>query len=205
MPLQSVITLSPNRLLCISGMGEQRAEASARKLVAAGATALVSWGTCAGLVSEVTYGNLIIGTAVGQFICCEHLKNTFVKTFANLPVTCGRVAHSQELLQTVSAKAALAQTTNAVVADMESAAIARYATELGVPFGAIRVVSDAVDTALPSYLSRTQTKEGFIDTRKLLALALVHPHEWSVFYQMARGGIAAQKTLQRAASLLVEV
>jgi len=123
----------------------------------------------------------------------------------SLPVTCGRVAHSQELLQTVSAKAALAQTTNAVVADMESAAIARYATELGVPFGAIRVVSDAVDTALPSYLSRTQTKEGFIDTRKLLALALVHPHEWSVFYQMARGGIAAQKTLQRAASLLVEV
>jgi adenosylhomocysteine nucleosidase len=65
--------------------------------------------------------------------------------------------------------------TGAIAVEMEAAAVAAYAEECCTPFYCIRVVSDAVDDALPLDLNEYRTEDGDFDRRAIALAALRRP------------------------------
>ncbi|MDB5653373.1 MAG: nucleoside phosphorylase, partial [Tardiphaga sp.] len=64
--------------------------------------------------------------------------------------------------------AALRSTTGAAAVDMESHIAAEYAAEAGLPFAALRVVSDPASRALPELATTAIKPNGDIDLGKVL-------------------------------------
>ena len=65
-------------------------------------------------------------------------------------------------------KAALRLETGAAAVDMESHIAAAYAAEVGLPFAALRVISDPASRALPALAMAAIKPNGDIDLRKIL-------------------------------------
>lgn len=72
-------------------------------------------------------------------------------------------------------KAALASRFTAVAVDMESAAIARVCAEHGVPFAAIRAISDTADESLPPVVTRFFDTNGQLRYVAVMAAILTEP------------------------------
>jgi adenosylhomocysteine nucleosidase len=89
-----------------------------------------------------------------------------------------------------AAKAALAATAaggeNALAVDMESAAWAREAAERGVPYIAVRAISDTADEELPAFLVDTVGPDGSIRRGEVARLALLQPSSWGTLLRMRR-------------------
>jgi adenosylhomocysteine nucleosidase len=64
------------------------------------------------------------------------------------PLRRGRVLTTARIIGDPTQKRALGQKHEALAVDLESATVAERCSRAGVPFGCVRVVSDAVDTAL---------------------------------------------------------
>ena len=79
----------------------------------------------------------------------------------------GGLAGVEDVVVAQACKAALRLETGAAAVDMESHIAAAYAAEAGLPFAALRVISDPASRALPA-LARTAIKpNGDIDLRKI--------------------------------------
>jgi adenosylhomocysteine nucleosidase len=65
--------------------------------------------------------------------------------------------------------------TGAVAVDMESHIAAAYAAEAGLPFAAVRVISDPADRALPEVARAAIKPDGKIDLRKILRGVVRNP------------------------------
>src|SRR5262249_19322239 len=63
----------------------------------------------------------------------------------------------------------------AAAVDMESHIAAAYAAEAGLPFAALRVISDPADRALPALASKVIKPNGDIDLRKILGSVVRNP------------------------------
>ena len=123
----------PGCTILAGGMGATAAERAARTLT--DATALISSGYAGGLAAPAGRGVIVVDTDSPIFD-------------ARPPAIRGRIADSQTMVATPEARARLAAATGAIAVDMESAAIARVARERGIPFAAIRVVTDGPDDTL---------------------------------------------------------
>jgi nucleoside phosphorylase len=66
-------------------------------------------------------------------------------------------------------KAALRSETGAAAVDMESHIAADYAARAGLPFAALRVISDPADRALPALATAAIKPNGNIDLRRVLS------------------------------------
>lgn len=102
-------------------------------------------------------------------------------------VTSDRVADEKE-------KRRLAAAYNASLVDMEAAAIARLAAMRGIPFYAIKGVSDPLDAQLPD-LNRFLTQAGQIQTGRLILYTLVRPWHWPALIQMGENSKEATRNM----------
>jgi adenosylhomocysteine nucleosidase len=100
-------------------------------------------------------------------------------------------------------KSALAVSSGAIAVDMESAAIARVATEAGLPFVVLRVVADDAADALPDKVESLVTDDGRTRLRGLLNFVLA-PAEFARLIRLAQRSQRARKVLQRVAVQLAE-
>jgi adenosylhomocysteine nucleosidase len=82
-----------------------------------------------------------------------------------------RVLTTARLVATAEEKRALAERHQAAAADMESAVLARACRRHGVPFGCVRAISDAADTALSPRLTELLTGGRVSPPRVVAALA----------------------------------
>ena len=149
--------LADGALLAVSGIGEGAAAAAARRLVLAGATALVSFGMAGGLDPTLICGAVLLpeevvarnGAAVSA-TAAEWRQ----RLRAALPASCiacgGRLLTSERPLASPQAKAAAWREWRAAAVDMESAAIAQVARQAGLPFIALRVIVDTASDRLPA-------------------------------------------------------
>ncbi|TAH69242.1 MAG: phosphorylase [Rhodopseudomonas palustris] len=80
----------------------------------------------------------------------------------------GGLVGSEQVVGTRHVKAALHAKTGAAAVDMESHIAAHYAHEAGLPFAALRVVSDPATRELPAVVSTAIKPNGNIDVRKVL-------------------------------------
>jgi adenosylhomocysteine nucleosidase len=106
-------------------------------------------------------------------------------------VTSPRVADEKE-------KRRLAATYNASLVDMEAAAIARLASMRGIPFYAIKGISDSLHAKLPDF-NRFLTPGGRMLTGKLILHVLPRPWHWPALIQMGENSKKAARNI--AASL----
>ena len=126
-------------LRAVSGVGAERAYRAGRRLLEAGATALVSWGTAGALVPELGPGALllprkVIGCDGTDFpVDSDWHQRVSERLPRELAVHMAPLADAAEPLLSAIDKSRLAQRSGADAADMESAALAALAREAGVP------------------------------------------------------------------------
>ena len=181
------------RLVC-SGVGLKRAEAAARKHLP-GARLLISTGCCGGLVAGASNGLLVIPRELltydphtGQAAAAPppdeqwaHLASTLCEK-GGLHSTDRPLASVVKALTSPSSKEACHRRCGAVAVDMESAALARVAAELGVPHLVVRHVLDSVKEPLPE--RPVEDEQGRIKPLKL-ARAMTNPRAFLGRAQMA--------------------
>ena len=87
----------------------------------------------------------------------------------------GSLAGAEEVVTARSCKAALHSETGAFAVDMESHIAAAYAAEAGLPFAAVRVISDPAHRALPALARAAIKPNGQIDLPAVLRGILRNP------------------------------
>jgi len=101
-------------------------------------------------------------------------------------------------------KRRLGTTYKASLVDMEAAAIARLAAMRGIPFYAIKGVSDSLEAKLPDF-NRFIGLSGQFQTPKFVLFALLRPWLWPALVQMGENSRkASQSIAERLHELLDE-
>jgi adenosylhomocysteine nucleosidase len=135
---------------------------------------VVSFGVAGGLDPSLRSGDIVVATEVvagdARWLAGLSLSEQQIANIAlgRRRVVRGGLAGVEEVVVEEAGKLALRLETGAAAVDMESHIAAAYAAEAGLPFAALRVISDSVSRVLPA-LARTAIKpNGEVDLRKLL-------------------------------------
>ena len=177
-----------------TGMGPAAASAAAQSILSeVGLDAVVSTGY-AGALGPAGIGEMILGTDVRDWTR-EQAQAVFradpallaiareAAGAAKLAWSEGPVATVARVLCRADEKRALAETSGAIAVDMESAAIARAAASLNVPFLLVRAVSDRADDDLPMDFNLWLTPGGRV---RALAQLVRRPSILCALFRMKR-------------------
>ena len=91
-------------------------------------------------------------------------------------------------------KSRLAKAYRANAVDMEAAAVAKGAEAHGLPFAAIKVISDEIGFPMPP-LDRFTTKDGGFRAGRFVMFAMVRPWLWADVIRLARNSAKASLAL----------
>lgn len=181
--------VSPTLMVDYAGLDPSAAHRAAEKMIAAGATALLSFGLAGGLNPAVGPGAVVIPVEIrgDRKLSCDL---AWTKRLASLvKETPSLLAHAPRVLSTPEMKAAAFALTGAPAADMESYGIAETAAVHGLPFAALRVVADTAADAVPSIALKSVDNAGRLRVGKAAWGALTHP--WQIPELVRLGGRTA--------------
>lgn len=175
----------PGAIVVCAGMGSERAMLAVDAAFACGSVSmLVSAGLAGGCDPSVAAGSVIeagmvVDASSGERFAteCEDNRGVLVTTHA--------IAGVQE-------KQRLFASYGAAIVDMEAATVARLARAHGVPFRAIKAVSDAHDFEMTS-MARFRTRQGSFRTGRFALHTAVRPHTWRRAMELGAG---SQRALQ---------
>ena len=191
-------------LVACRGMGAKRAREAAEELVRAGAGGLVSFGLAAGLTEGARPGMVIVPTAVvsgtGGMIATDALWRERLKGALRGRVRLleGALAGVRKPLPGYLDKASAWARTQAEAADMESAAIAAVARRNGLPFVALRAISDPVDFNLPPAALLSMGMDGRLKPWRLALSLWRQPGQIGPLRELAGHAAAAKQALRKA-------
>ncbi len=200
-----LIHLPGGAMMLLSGMGANRARLAAQALLANGATALVSWGFAGGLLPGLPAGSLIVPqdvVAADQIVypvdsvwhtrLCRQLQGymDFYK---------GPLAESPAMLASCGEKKKLFSRTGAIAVDMESASIAWFAKKAGVPFLAVRAITDPAEMAIPQSVQNCIDEFGRVRLPKVLQGVIKRPMDLPLLVGLGRNFRAARAALAKVA------
>ena len=164
--------VEPPPIIACAGAEAGRARREVSRLIAEGATALLSFGLCAGLDPELRPGRLVCPERVtspgGPVRAVDRTwRITALAALDSIgrDATDGALAGSPRMLARPADKRALATRTGALAADMESHVLAEAAAEAALPFLVLRAVGDPAERALPPVALEALTEGG--ETRPL--------------------------------------
>ena len=138
--------------------------------IRAGVRAMISFGIAGGLQPGVKPGTVLIANAVHDGTTRLVADPAWVADLVSaLPgAQLAEIAGVDEAVCDVSSKAELHARTGARAADMESHIVGRLATRHGLPFAALRVVSDPAERALPPAALAGMAPDGSTDVGAVL-------------------------------------
>src|SRR5690606_7928527 len=122
---------------------------------------------------------------------------------AGVRVSLGAHACCGELLATIEDKRRAASQYGAVVAEMESAAIARVALRAAVPFAAVRAVLDPLDAELRHATGLVDPASGRVRPLHLIGKLATAPGVWPELLAMQKMMRAARTSLERVHAALL--
>jgi hopanoid-associated phosphorylase len=193
-------------LVACSGADSARAAAAARRLIADGAEALLSFGLAGGLDPRLNPGDLIVADMV-----VDRRRETYetdlawrVALFQALGVarpSGGAVLGSDILVASAEEKAKLRDSTGAVAVDMESFAVGAVAEQAGVPFAILRAVADPLWRDVPSAARAGIAADGGLRVGAVLAGLIVAPWQLVSLVAIAIETRQSLAALGRAAEL----
>jgi adenosylhomocysteine nucleosidase len=202
---QSLASLADGTLLIVSGMGRSAAAGGARRLVEAGAGALVSFGLAGGLDPTLVAGTLVLPREVvspegGRFVTSQVWRERLsAAVAASQPVCSGTLLTCHEAIGCAADKALAFRETGAVAVDMESLAVAEVASEHQLPFVAVRAIVDTAADALPRALIEAAADGGALRIARLLGSLTRTPADLRRLIRLAHGYRAARRALTRVA------
>lgn len=197
--------LPDQQLLLVCGIGAHAATRAARTLIEAGADHLLSWGCAAGLQTDARPGDLFLPRMLLADAGALHLP---VDPYWHTRLTTCLQEHGiacndntligvEHLLTEPTDKQYLAQQTGAAIADMESTAIARVASEHALPFLCIRAVADSHSMTVPAALTGVLNDYGQADLRRLVPLLLRRPRLLPRLLRLGYAFSRARRSLAR--------
>jgi adenosylhomocysteine nucleosidase len=135
---------------------------------------VISFGVAGGLDPDLKSGDVVVATEVlagdTRWLAGLALNEEWIASVAlgRRRVVRGGLAGVEQVVAARAGKAALRLETGAAAVDMESHIAAAYAAEAGLPFAALRVISDPASRALPALAMAAIKPNGDIDLRKVL-------------------------------------
>jgi hopanoid-associated phosphorylase len=191
-----------------SGASPERARAEAARLLAEGATGLVSFGLAGGLAPELRPGDLLLPETIrapdGRSLPTDsgwrgRLRARFET--GGLRARGGSLAGSERIVATVADKQTLRATTGALAVDMESHEVAAVASAAGLPFLVLRAVADPYDRVVPQAAVEALRPDGQVRLLATLGGVIRDPGQLIALVRLGRDSAAALATLRRAAAL----
>jgi adenosylhomocysteine nucleosidase len=167
------IAAGPGMTVICSSSDPQQLRDLLRVFDPSGIRGIVSFGVAGGLDPSLDSGDVIIATEVvagnNRWQAAPRLRENLAATPGlRKRVVEGILAGSEHIVVSAQSKADLRQTTGASAVDMESHIAADYAAKAGLPFAALRVISDPATRALPPLAMAAIRPNGGIDLRKVL-------------------------------------
>jgi len=200
-------SLADGTLLVVSGMGQAAAGHGARRLVDAGARALISWGMAGGLDPALAAGTLLLPREIASpegalFVTAgdwrQHLRSVLA---ASHPVCCGKLLTCHAALGSAADKAIAFRQTAAVAVDMESLAVAEVAATRRLPFLAVRAIVDTAADEVPQALvAAAATAANRVPLGRLIGALARTPEDILPVLRLARRFRAASRALAAAAA-----
>src|SRR5204863_235879 len=135
---------------------------------------VISFGVAGGLDPSLKSGDVVVATEVlagdTRFLAGLALNEEMIASAAlkRRRVVRGGLAGVEQVIAATACKAALHSETGAAAVDMESHIAAAYAAKAGLPFAALRVISDPASRALPAIAKSAIKPNGDIDLGKVL-------------------------------------
>jgi len=199
--------LANGTLLLVCGIGQAAAGHGARRLVAAGVRALLSWGMAGGLDPALAAGTLLLPREVaspeGELLptAADWHQRLSDALAASHPVCCGTLLTCREAIGSAADKASAFRQTAAAAVDMESFAVAQVAASHRLPFLAVRAIVDTATDDVPRTIlaAATAGAEGVPLRRLMVALARA-PEDLLPLLRLARRFRAASRALAAAAA-----
>jgi adenosylhomocysteine nucleosidase len=195
--------LGDGALLAVSGMGGAPAAGAARRLLEAGAAALMSFGLAGGLDPALGAGALVLPREIvsrsgARFAASlDWLERLGAALAEQGPVAAGKLLSDVGPIGSVAHKAEAFRSSGAVAADMESFAVAQVAAHARVPFVALRVIVDTARDALPRAVIAA-SRGGRLSIGRLLGGLGAAPWELFAMMRLARRYRAAMRSLALA-------
>ena len=135
---------------------------------------IVSFGVAGGLNPSLRSGDIVVASGIVAGRQSWATAAALTENLVALPngrkrkIVSGVLAGVEEVVTGQRAKAALRATTGADAVDMESHIAARYAEHYGLPFAAVRVISDPPHRALPELTMNAIKPNGNVDMWKVM-------------------------------------
>lgn len=135
---------------------------------------VISFGVAGGLDPELQSGDVVVATDVvagserwlaGREFSRELLADADLD---GRRVIRGSLVGVEKVIAACAEKARLRHATGAAAVDMESHIAAAFAADSGLPFAAVRVISDPATRALPELATNAIKPNGDIDLRKIM-------------------------------------
>ncbi len=190
----------------VCGVGERAARRAAERcvgLASQGACGRVVWIGIAGALSpDLEVGDLVVGrTAMAVDQPSVDLDETLVEAAAARGCRSGALVTAPGLVVTASSREALWRCSGSLpgtAVDMESWVAARVLQRAGVPFAAVRAISDTAADRLPAWLDRTSAADGGFSVSPVVRGALMRP---SALVPLARIRLRAARLGKRLAEV----
>ncbi len=180
----------PDAPLALSNATPEGARRGVERLLAAGATELLSFGCAGSLSPDAPPGTVIVADHVrheGKDIPCDpRLSQTFGSAYGRR----GGILHSDVLVELALAKAWYFSETKCLAVDMESGVVAGS----GVPFAVLRVVCDDASRDLPPAV-KTSVRDGAVYVPGLVGSLLRHPLQIGGLIRLGKEAALAQRTM----------
>ena len=191
-------------VVCAGG-DAARAAVAAERLLARGATGLLSFGLAGGTDPALDPGAVVVADAVvvsdgRRWETERSWRYAMTNALRGLGPVTGVLAGSDRPLVTILAKRAFFSATGALAVDMESHAVARVAAENDVPFAALRVVVDPARRALPRSALAGLGAAGQIRAGAVLWRLVMRPWEAPGVAALALDYRRAMTALRRSAT-----
>jgi adenosylhomocysteine nucleosidase len=141
---------------------------------------LIVCGFSGGLRADLPVGALAVAEQVldarGETLTADpRLLAALGSVRIPLTIRRGTIATVDRVLGRADEKRELGARTGAIAVDMESAGAARAAIERGIPWLAIRTISDGLEDSLPFDFNVLADADGNVAYRRVILAALAHP------------------------------
>ncbi len=193
-----------------SGAGAKNSRHSAALLLGkveparnSGCRALLICGFAGGLVDGLTPGTLVIGDSVTDSqvrVLTADSRLLAIAESVRLPgcvAMRGTIYTDNKVLTRRVEKQGLAQNHDVIAVDMETFAAAEVAQEAGVPWLAIRAVTDGATDDMPFDFNAMTDANGNVSKGRVIASALTHPRQIPALIRLGARSSLAAKNLAR--------
>jgi hopanoid-associated phosphorylase len=170
---------------------------------------IISFGVAGGLDPALRSGDVVIATEVvtsaTRFQALTPPQDNLAALQAGRRprIVTAAVAGSEDVVLGQASKAELRARTGAVAVDMESHIAAAYAEDNGLPFAAVRVISDPASRALPQLAMDALKPDGQVDIWKVMRGIALNPLAIPALVSAGRDFNRALRSLSGCRGLLL--